>query len=142
MKPILVPISPGELIDKLTILEIKCARITDPDRRANVAHERELLEAALAEALSGAPPDARITALRAELVEINTALWEIEDEIRAHEARRDFAEGFVALARAVYRTNDRRAAVKRRINARLGSELVEEKSYVDPDVAHGGANEG
>lgn len=142
MKPILVPISPGELIDKLTILEIKCARIIDPDKRANVAHERELLEAALAKALSGAQPDARITALRAELVEINTALWKIEDEIRAHEARRDFAEGFVALARAVYRTNDRRAAVKRRINARLGSELVEEKSYVDPDVAEGGANEG
>jgi hypothetical protein len=126
----MVPVAPGELIDKLTILEIKLARIMDPDKRANVARERALLEAARREAV---PESEGLDHLRGELAAINLELWEIEDEIRACEARRDFSERFIALARAVYRTNDRRAAVKRRINLLLGSDLVEEKSYVDPD---------
>lgn len=130
MKQVMVPIAPGELIDKLTILEIKLARIMDPDKRANVAREHALLEAAGQKAV---PESEGLDHLRGELAAINLELWEIEDEIRACEARHDFSERFIALARAVYRTNDRRAAVKRRINLLLGSELVEEKSYVDPD---------
>ncbi|WPY93681.1 DUF6165 family protein [Limimaricola variabilis] len=130
MKQVMVPVPPGELIDKLTILEIKLARIIDPDKRANVAREHALLEAAREEAV---PESEGLDHLRGELAAINLELWEIEDEIRACEARRDFSERFIALARAVYRTNDRRAAVKRRINLLLGSDLVEEKSYVDPD---------
>lgn len=131
MTTISVPISHGELIDKLTILEIKCARMTDPTQRAHVEHERALLDAVLR---AGVPADDRLPALRKELSRINAALWDIEDEIRACEARRDFSERFIALARSVYRTNDHRAAIKKQINLMLGSELVEEKSYVDPDT--------
>lgn len=130
MTPIMVPVSPGELIDKLTILDIKLARIDDPDKRANVQREHDLLETVLREKL---PDSAALAALRADLGTINAELWEIEDDIRACEAAGDFSGQFIALARAVYRTNDRRAAVKKRINLLLGSDLVEEKSYVDPD---------
>ncbi len=79
------------------------------------------------------PQDTTLAALWSDLQDINAALWRIEDDIRACEARDDFGAAFVALARAVYRTNDRRAAVKRRINLHLGSAIVEEKSYVSPD---------
>lgn len=122
----LVPVSWGELLDKITILEIKAERIADPLRRANV--EAELR--ALLPARGGlAGREGRIAGLVAQLKEVNERLWEVEDAIRLAEAAQDFGPRFVRLARAVYRTNDQRAALKRRINDQLGSELVEEKSY-------------
>jgi uncharacterized protein DUF6165 len=119
-----IPVSWGELIDKLTILEIKTERLPQAEARANAAHERTLLAAVAAPVLAG-----ECAVLAAELKALNLALWEIEDRIRAHERDRDFGAGFVELARAVYRTNDARGALKRRINQLLGSELVEEKGY-------------
>lgn len=119
----LVPVSWGELIDKLTILELKHARLADAAARANVARERGRL-AAIA-----APVLAQVAPLVAELRAINAELWEVEDAIRAEDAAGRFGDRFVALARAVYRRNDERARVKRRIDDLLGSELVEEKSY-------------
>lgn len=123
---ILVPVSPGELADKITILRLKAARIADPAKLSNVRHELAVLTD-LAEREMAAVPG--LAALEAELQEINAALWDIEDDIRAADARGDFGPAFVALAQAVYRTNDRRAEVKRRINMLLGSAIVEEKSY-------------
>jgi hypothetical protein len=131
MEEILVPVAPGELIDKITILRLKSARMSDPGKLANVRHELRLLEDLAGRAI---PQAAGIGALEAELQAINAALWDIEDDIRAADARGDFGEAFVALAQAVYRTNDRRAEVKRAINLALGSAIVEEKSY----HAHGG----
>ena len=128
MSLISVPVSHGELIDKLTILEIKSERMTDPAKLANVREELELLGATWA----GDPASAMdISTERAELKRINEALWEIEDEIRLKERAQVFDAHFIELARAVYVTNDRRAAVKRAINEKLGSRLVEEKSYQD-----------
>ena len=121
----LVPVSWGELLDKLTILEIKKARIDTPEARANVEREWTLLSA-IAGRVTAAPG---VEPLLAELRQVNEALWKIEDAIRDREAEQDFGADFVALARSVYRENDRRAAVKRRINLLLKSELVEEKSY-------------
>jgi hypothetical protein len=120
-----VPVSWGELIDKLTILTIKQARIADEAARANIARERDALETVAAPALARSG----VTTLVAELTEVNETLWAIEDDIRLCEARADFGAEFVRLARAVYHTNDRRAAVKRALNDLLASELVEEKSY-------------
>jgi hypothetical protein len=131
MEDILVPVAPGELIDKITILRLKAERISDAAKRANVAHELALLTALAERAV---PRAGGLDALEAELQGINAALWDIEDAIRAADARGDFGAEFVALAQAVYRMNDRRAAVKRRINLLLGSAIVEEKSY----HAHGG----
>ncbi len=121
-----VEVSAGELVDKITILEIKAERIRDPAKLANVHRELRSLKAARREAL---PSSEALDALAAELLRINERLWEIEDDIRDCERKRDFGERFVQLARAVYRTNDRRAAAKRSINELLGSELVEEKDY-------------
>jgi hypothetical protein len=118
-----VPISWGELIDKITILQIKSERL-DGGARANVEKELALLAAIAAPVLAG-----DIAALTAELKAVNLALWDIEDRIREHERGGDFGAGFIALARAVYRTNDARGALKRRINQALDSALVEEKSY-------------
>ena len=118
-----VPVSWGELIDKLVILAIKLNRIADPAKLANVGREHDALAVIAASALG------RVQSQVADLHRINLMLWEIEDTIREHEALGDFGADFVALARAVYRINDERAAVKRAINDRLGSELVEEKSY-------------
>ncbi|RDE06759.1 DUF6165 family protein [Sphingomonas aracearum] len=126
-----VPVSWGELIDKLTILEIKAARITRADALDNVARERRALEAIAATVLRLEP----VAALHGTLRTVNEALWEIEDDIREHEAAGDFGAAFVRLARAVYRTNDERAALKRQINDLLGSELTEEKSYADWQAA-------
>ena len=121
-----VAIAPGELIDKITILEIKAERITDPEKLRHVRAEL----AALSEARDRSIFDGEgLAALVAELKAINESLWDIEDEIRSCEREGDFGTEFVELARSVYETNDRRAAVKRRINERLGSEIVEEKSY-------------
>jgi hypothetical protein len=121
-----VPISAGELIDKLAILEIKVERIADPKSRANVERELDALTRVRDRAVR---PTAALGALAADLKAVNAELWQIEDELRDCERRGDFGAGFIALARAVYRTNDRRAALKREINMLLGSALVEEKSY-------------
>lgn len=124
--PVMAPVSWGELIDKITILEIKAARIEDAAKLVNVKRELDALSAIRDEAL---PEGADIHALTAELRAVNEKLWDIEDDIREKERAQDFGAGFIELARAVYRTNDRRAALKRQINEALGSDLVEEKSY-------------
>lgn len=122
---ILIPVSPGELVDKITILGVKAGRI-DPAKRPAVAYELALLEAVAARELPASPP---LDALTAELHAVNAQLWEVEDGKRDCERRGDFGPAFVALARAVYIENDRRADIKRRINSLLGSEIVEQKSY-------------
>lgn len=122
----MVEVSVGEVIDKITILELKNAKISDPAKLANVQAELTTLNDTVAAALT---PTAELDALRAELYAINAALWEIEDEIRICESRGDFGPRFIELARAVYVTNDQRATVKKKINLAVGSRLVEEKSY-------------
>ncbi len=124
-KTIVIEVAPGELVDKLTILDIKHRRIADIAARRNVAAERDML----ARAFAALGRDAALKTLRGELGAVNERLWDIEDAIRDHERRGDFGQGFVDLARAVYRTNDERAAIKRRINVALDSRLFEEKSY-------------
>lgn len=128
---ILVPTAPGELIDKLTILRLKEERITDATKVANVRIEKEAL---MQTATAQVPQSAELEALWEELYQINAQLWVIEDDIRDCEKAQDFGETFIALARAVYITNDRRADVKKRINLLLGSALIEEKSYADHGV--------
>lgn len=129
MPEITVPISPGELIDKLTILDIKLERIKDKEKLTNVKVERDLLERVWA---GSSYADAEIISeKRAELRKINEKLWVIEDELRLKESKAEFDEEFIELARSVYFTNDRRARVKRDINIGVGSDLVEEKSYQD-----------
>jgi hypothetical protein len=126
MKDIHVPISPGELLDKITILRIKAARMSDATKVANVKHELALLEKTWrdsgAAAVDLGPEEANLT-------RVNEALWVIEDDIRDEERAQRFEKKFIELARAVYVTNDERAAIKKRINQALGSTIVEEKSY-------------
>jgi len=124
--PLLAPISVGELLDKITILEIKLERMTDAAKLANVRKELELLNATWAQA-----PESRhdINAQHAALKAVNERLWVIEDDIRDKERAKAFDDEFIRLARAVYFENDERARVKREINTMLGSALVEEKSY-------------
>ncbi len=126
--PITVEIAPGELVDKITILEIKNERIEDSAKVANVRIELEVLTEALS---SSVQAGAELEALTADLKSINEELWVIEDDIRDCERDGDFGETFINLARSVYKTNDRRAATKRAINEHLGSRIVEEKSYAD-----------
>ncbi len=126
MQDILVPISPGELLDKITILRIKSARMSDATKLVNVRHELQLLEHTWQQAV---PASVDLAADERALQAVNASLWEIEDEIRDQEAARSFGARFIELARAVYVTNDERAAIKKRINVALGSALVEEKSY-------------
>ncbi|MFC3167998.1 DUF6165 family protein [Paracoccus fontiphilus] len=121
----LAPISWGELLDKITILEIKSARIGDPAARANVDRELALLRDVAAPVLT----QPGLGALVEDLRRVNGALWRIEDDIRAKEAAARFDAEFIGLARAVYLTNDERAALKREINVLLRSELVEEKCH-------------
>lgn len=128
MNEILIPISPGELLDKITILQIKAERITDPAKVENVKTELEMLSKVWDESVES---DDVLTALGAELKSINETLWEIEDDIRDEERNRRFGERFVELARAVYVTNDKRADAKKRVNLHLNSTIVEEKSYQD-----------
>ena len=123
-----VPVSYGELLDKLTILEIKSERMSDAAKLANVRDELRLLEHTW-QAHPAAHTD--IAAERAALKQVNAALWDIEDRIRLKEKAQAFDAEFIALARAVYVRNDERAAIKRAINLKLGSRLVEEKSYQD-----------
>jgi len=128
MENIHVPVSPGEVLDKITILEIKSERMTDPDKVANVRVELKLLEETWAANIND---DEVIRDLHAQLKEINEALWEIEDDIRDKERAKEFDERFIELARAVYFTNDRRSEVKKKLNLHLGSQIIEEKSYQD-----------
>jgi hypothetical protein len=123
---ILVPLSPGELLDKITILRIKSLRMSDPAKVANVRRELDALQATWAGSVyATASIDTDVEALQA----VNLRLWVIEDEIRAKERAKAFDAEFIRLARAVYVENDERAAIKRRINLKLGSTLIEEKSY-------------
>jgi hypothetical protein len=127
MSDIMVPISPGELLDKITILKIKQERMRDPAKLANVRLELQLLEQTWSHSgCAAASTAADERALRS----VNEKLWDIEDRIRAKESMQSFDAEFIELARAVYLANDERAAIKRRINVALGSRIVEEKSYV------------
>lgn len=126
MKDILVPVSPGEMLDKITILRIKSARMTDAVKLQNVRLELQLLEQTWRE--SGAD-ESLVADDIAQLQHVNEQLWDIEDRIRDKELAQSFDAEFIELARAVYVTNDERAAFKKRINTALGSRIVEEKSY-------------
>ena len=123
---ITVDVSPGELIDKITILEIKLERIDDTAKLKNVRIEYDSLTGVRDRAITSSD---KLQGLTTELKTINETLWQVEDDIRDCERAGDFGETFVALARAVYVTNDKRMSVKRQINDYLGSRLVEEKSY-------------
>ncbi|WP_250625807.1 DUF6165 family protein [Pinirhizobacter soli] len=128
MSLIETPVSFGELIDKITILEIKSQRIEDAGKLANVRNELELLNATWGNAPAS---HTDISTERARLLAVNERLWDIEDEIRVKESAQEFDAAFIKLARSVYFENDERAAIKREINLKLGSQLVEEKSYKD-----------
>ena len=123
-----IDVSVGEIMDKLTILEIKSEKIQDEAKLANVFKERDSLLPAIDQP---AYQTDEVRQLVAKLKDINLKLWEIEDEIRLKEADKSFDEGFIELARSVYFTNDQRAEVKKQINLVTGSALVEEKSYED-----------
>lgn len=123
-----VPVSPGEFLDKLSILEIKSERMADPEKLKNVRNELNLLRRVWSgSAYAHQDIDDEYQQLRA----VNEKLWDIEDRIRLKEASQAFDQEFIELARSVYILNDRRAASKRRLNEALGSDLMEEKSYAD-----------
>ncbi len=123
---VLAPCGIGELIDKITILEIKADRLQDARQLDNVAYELSLLRRLKIEnGLVGA----KLNELEDALKAVNTRLWDVEDELRLHEAKLDFGAAFVALARQVYQTNDQRAALKKQINILFNSSIIEEKSY-------------
>lgn len=129
MSQINVPISPGELIDKITILEIKMERMDDPQKLSNVKIELDMLEKVWQK--SDYAGTDMVGEKRAELKSINEKLWVIEDNIRLKEFKTEFDSEFIELARSVYFNNDHRARVKKEINIGVGSDLVEEKSYQD-----------
>ena len=126
LNTISIPISPGELLDKLTILEIKLERIKDKEKLTNISYEYDSLKTIVQRDISQSP---KLDTLYQELKLINGKLWDIEDDIRDCERNQDFSDTFVQLARSVYITNDKRASLKKDINTYLGSNLVEEKSY-------------
>lgn len=126
VKPPLVEIAIGELIDKLTILQIKSEHIQEPAKLKNVLFEIELLNEARRQSVPESP---ELTRLEVELKVVNQQIWDIEDAVRDCERNQRFDEHFVALARSVYKTNDKRATVKKRINELFNSRIVEEKSY-------------
>ena len=128
MNEILIPISPGELLDKITILQIKAERIADEAKVANVKTELAMLEKVWSENVDN---DATIDALTAELKSVNEQLWEIEDDIRDEERNKRFGDRFIELARAVYVTNDERANAKKKLNLHLNSTKIKKKSYQD-----------
>lgn len=132
MSEILVPVSFGELLDKIAILQIKSERMQDAAKLANVRNELSALEKTW---MAHPAASADIVRLRAELKAVNERLWEIEDDIRVQEKAQAFDAGFVKLARSVYFENDERARIKREINTALGSAYVEEKSYEDYTAA-------
>jgi hypothetical protein len=128
MSEILVPVSFGELLDKIAILQIKSERMSDPTKLANVRKELDALSATWLEHAAAQIP---VIELRAALKAVNERLWVIEDDIRICEKRQDFGAEFIRLARAVYFENDERARIKKDLNQALGSAYVEEKSYQD-----------
>ena len=128
MKNIHIAVSPAEVLDKITILEIKSVRMNDPEQVANVNIELARLKQTWADSVS---EDKVIDDLREQLKIVNEALWEIENDIRDKERAREFDERFIELARSVYFSNDRRSKIKKDLNLHLGSAIVEEKSYQD-----------
>lgn len=128
LSSITIDVSPGELLDKISILEIKSARMTDARQLENVRYELKLLRKTWDNSVETSDP---LKDFESELRSVNERLWDIEDAIRVCEAEKDFGPKFVELARSVYTTNDRRAEIKREINTMLGSSIVEEKSYTD-----------
>ena len=126
LNTILSPVSPGELLDKLTILEIKNSQINDSEKLKNIRLEYDILSDLRKEKIEN---DDKINHLYKSLKEVNESLWEIEDDIRECEKNNDFSKKFIDLARSVYVTNDKRAALKKEINTYLGSTIIEEKSY-------------
>src|SRR3954467_14931326 len=126
MQPILIPVSPGELLDKLTILRIKAVKISDAARLANVNRELEILERARVESI---PETAQLLKLTEELSQTNHELWDVEDSLRECEAEQNFSAHFVHLARSVYRLNTIRTQLKRQVNELLHSSIQEEKQY-------------
>ena len=127
---IYIEVGSGELIDKITILQIKRARIAEPEKLRHINYELDMLQKVRDGRLAPSP---MLTDLTHQLKSINEALWDIEDDIRACEAANDFGEKFVQLARQVYMTNDKRAAAKKQINLLTGAAVVEEKSYTEFD---------
>jgi predicted nucleic acid-binding Zn-ribbon protein len=123
-----IPVSWGELVDKITILEIKLDRIHDDDKQQNISRELQALQSVFDQ---GCEHPQKIIQIKAKLRAVNEQLWDIEDDIRKCEKEKDFSQRFIDLARSVYMTNDRRADLKREINTILQSELFEEKSYED-----------
>ena len=121
-----IQISPGELIDKFTILDIKLNRIKAKEKTQNIRKEHKILKRQIEKNL---PKSKRLSALISKLKTINKTLWDIEDQIRVCERKRDFEKEFIKLARSVYQKNDLRSSYKREINTLLGSEIIEEKSY-------------
>ncbi|MGH8473582.1 MAG: DUF6165 family protein [Gammaproteobacteria bacterium] len=120
------PLPVGDFIDRLTILDIKSERVEDPVKLRNIEHERAALRRIWSDS---AYSSVSIEGEQRRLKRVNAELWEVEDRIRIKEQRGEFDGEFIALARSVYRLNDRRARVKRAINLKLGSDLIEEKSY-------------
>lgn len=123
-----IPISWGELLDKITILQIKLENLTSQDALNNVARELKQLQAIF---FQSCPETIQPKELELELKKINQQLWDIEDKIRDKEKHKSFDDEFIQLARSVYITNDERSRIKRRINETFGSDLIEEKSYAD-----------
>ena len=123
---ILVPLSVGELIDKISILKIKKKKITNKNKQKNIIKELKFLERIYK---SNIKKNKKLDRCEKQLIKINKILWEIEDEIRNCESKRDFKEIFIKLARSVYINNDKRSKIKREINTITGSNLIEEKSY-------------
>lgn len=121
-----VEVSYGELIDKITILEIKADKVKDAAKLANIHNELDILNQALSDDVRASE---QVRNLTNQLREVNNQLWEIEDRIRDKERSKDFDEEFIALARSVYITNDQRARIKRELNEALDSGIVEEKDY-------------
>jgi len=126
MSLINTPVSYGEILDKITILEIKAHQITDVEKLKNVKHELNLLLDTWNQKVQ---PSENITDLKQQLKYVNQSLWNIEDNIRIKESKKEFDDEFIQIARSVYYENDKRADVKKQVNLLLGSELVEEKSY-------------
>ncbi|MCY4642721.1 MAG: DUF6165 family protein [Gammaproteobacteria bacterium] len=126
MENICVPVSPGELLDKITILEIKAQQISDAEKLRNVETELKLLTRVWQQA---SLDDTKVQSFKQALKTVNQDLWMIEDKLRIKEAEKEFGQEFIDLARSVYVQNDKRAAIKKEINALLGSTIVEEKSY-------------
>ena len=128
MNIVSAPVSFGELLDKITILEIKAKHISDAEKLKNVNHELHILTQTWQENVES---NSQLYDLKSQLTKVNQDLWDIEDAIRMKEMKKEFDDEFIQIARSVYFQNDKRAAVKKEVNALLGSDLTEEKSYQD-----------